>query len=149
MRSHGFTLIEILVVVVIVGILTGVVLLGVGGIGSDQAGRRALDRLSASLEMMCDQALLSGSARGLRFHAGGYDFWRYADGRWQPLPAGGRPPAALWPDEARANVRIEDLQLRSAGNARLPQVVCSGIEPATPFVVELGRGAQRMVLRWP
>jgi len=148
-RAHGFTLIEMLVVVVIVAILTGAVLLGLGRTGADQDHQRALARLSASLEIMCDQALLSGSVRGLRFHADGYDFWRYAGGRWQPLPGAARPSAVRWPAGSRPSVRIEDLQLRSAGNARLPQVVCSGIEPPTPFVVELGRGEQRLELRWP
>ena len=149
MRAPGFTLIEMLVVVVIAAILTGAVLLGLGGAGADQAHQRTLARLSASLEILCDQALLSGSVRGLRFHADGYDFWRYADGRWQPLAPEARPPAASWPGDSRPSVRIEDLHLRSAGNARLPQVVCSGIEPPTPFVVELGHGEHRMELRWP
>lgn len=146
---HGFTLVEILVVVVIVAVLTGAVLLGLGGTGAGTANQRALDRLNVSLEIMCDQALLSGSARGLRFHADGYDFWRYAGGGWQSLPSRDRPPAAHWPDAARPRIRVEDLRLRDTQNARLPQIVCTGIEPATPFVIEMGRGEQRRRLRWP
>ena len=148
-RAHGFTLVEMLVVVVIVGVLTGAVLLGLGRGGAGQANQHALERLSASLEFMCDQALLSGSARGLRFHADGYDFWRYADGRWQSLPPGDRPPAVHWSADARPSLRIEGLPLRGFGNARFPQVVCTGIEPPTPFFIELGRGEQRAQLRWP
>jgi len=147
--ARGFTLVEMLVVVVIAGILTGTVLLGLGRPGPGQANRQALDRLAASLEVMCDQALLSGTARGLRFQARGYDFWRHFEGRWQPLSNTDRPAAARWPGDLRARVQIEGLALRAAGDARGPQVVCTGIEPPTPFSVELGRGGQRRQLRWP
>ncbi len=148
-RARGFSLVEILVVVVIAGILTGTVLLGLGRTGPGQAHQRELDRLAASLEVMCDQALLAGAARGLRFHADGYDFWRFAEGGWQPLPPDGRPAAVRWPEGLRPRVRVEDLLLRNGGNARLPQVICTGIEPPTPFVVELGRGERLRQLRWP
>lgn len=148
-RAHGFTLVEILVVVVIAGILTGTVLLGLGRTGPGQSNQRELDRLAASLEVMCDQALLSGTARGLRFHADGYDFWRYADGGWQPLPPEGRPAAVRWAEDVRPRIRVEGHALRGAGNARLPQVICTGIEPPTPFAIELGRGEPLRQMRWP
>lgn len=147
--ARGFTLVEILVVVVIAGILTGTVLLGLGNSGPGRINQRALDRLAASLEVMCDQALLSGAPRGLRFHDEGYDFWRYAEAGWQPLPRGDRPAAVRWPEARGPRVQVEDLPLRAADNARRPQVVCTGIEPPTPLVVELGRGEAFRELRWP
>ena len=138
-----------LVVVIIAGVLTGAVMLVLGQSGPAQTTKRELDRLRASLEVMCDQALLSGAARGLRFHVEGYDFWRYSAGEWQPLPPDSNPRAVRWPQGLRPRVQIEDLALRPARNQRLPQVICTGIEPPTPFTIEIGSGAHRQSMIWP
>lgn len=148
-RARGFTLVEILVVVVIAGILTGAVLLGLGRSGPGQVNQREIARLAASLEVMCDQALLSGTARGLRFHEDGYDFWRHAAAGWQVLPTDEKPSSVRWPEGLRARIEIEGLSLRPARNARSPQVACTGIEPPTSFVIELGAGEHRQTMSWP
>ncbi|MEX0915554.1 MAG: prepilin-type N-terminal cleavage/methylation domain-containing protein [Wenzhouxiangellaceae bacterium] len=148
-RRGGFTLVEILVVVVIAGILTGTVLLGMVRSGPGQAHQRELSRLSASLEVLCDQALLSGTAGGLRFHAEGYDFWMHTPNGWQQLPAEGRPSAVRWPEGLRPRVQVENLALGPVRNARAPQVICTGIEPPTGFVIELGTGDNRRNMSWP
>jgi len=146
---RGFTLVEVLVVVVIAGILTGAVLLVMGQSGPAQANKRELARLNASLSVMCDQALLGGSARGLRFHADGYDFWQYRAGAWQPLPSDSRPHPVRWPEGLRPRVQIEALALRPARSQRLPQVICTGVEPPTPFEIEIGSGEHRQTMSWP
>jgi len=145
----GFTLVEVLVVVIIAGVLTGAVLLVVGQAGPGQASQRELARLNASLEVMCDQALLGGSIRGLRFHAEGYDFWQYRGGAWQPLPGDSRPRPVAWPDGLRPRIQVENVHLRPARNQRMPQVVCTGIEPPTPFEIEIGSGEHRTTMSWP
>jgi len=147
--TRGFTLVEVLVVIVIAGVLTGAVLLVLGQSGPTQTNKRELARMNASLNMMCDQALLGGSARGLRFHAGGYDFWQYRPGGWQPLPNDSRPHPVRWPDDLRRRVQVENLVLGPARNRRLPQVICTGIEPPTPFEIEIGSGEHRQSMSWP
>lgn len=148
-QPRGFTLVEVMVVVIIAGLLTGAVLLVVGQSGPAQANKRELARLDASLEVMCDQALLGGSPRGLRFHARGYDFWQYRDGMWQSLADDSRPQAVRWPDGLRPRVRVENLMLRPSLNQRSPQVVCTGIEPPTPFSIEVGSGEHEQNMSWP
>lgn len=145
----GYTLVEMLVVVVIAGILTGAVTMAMRPSGPAQANQRELDRLGASLEVLCDGALLAGSARGLRFHAQGYDFWQYRAGVWQPLPGESRPQPVRWPQGLRPRIQIEDVALGPGRNARLPQVICTGIEPPTPFSIEIGTGEHRQSMSWP
>lgn len=147
--TPGFTLVEVLVVVIIAGVLTGAVLLVMGRSGPGQASQRELARLDASLDVMCDQALLGASARGLRFHAEGYDFWQYRAGAWQPMPGDSRPRPVVWPDGLRPRIQVENVHLRPARNQRLPQVVCTGIEPPTPFEIEIGSGEHRKTMSWP
>lgn len=148
-RPDGFTLVEILVVVIIAGIVTGAVLLGLGRPGPAQVAERQLDRLAASLEVMCDQALLSASTRGLRFHDAGYDFWIHAGDGWHALPDDGRPDAVRWPGGLRPRVEVDNLALDGSRVAEAPHVICTGIEPPTPFVIELGAGEHRQRMSWP
>ena len=146
-RGRGFTLVEILVVVIIAGVLTGLVLLRLPSTGVDPADELA--RLEAALTSMCDQALLTGNLRGARLTPDGYDFWRREavgpTARWRPAE---RPRSRNWPDGMTA--RIEIARIRTAGAAEgAPQILCSGLEPPTPLRLELLAGDRRAELNWP
>lgn len=141
----GFTLVELLVVMLIAGIVTSLVLLRLPAIGSETP-ERLLQRLDAELESMCDRALLTGNARGLRFHDRGYDFWQHAAGRWQAAPP---PRAREWPVRTVVDLEIEGLRHDARGTAARPQVICTGIEPPTSFRLRLARDDARAELVWP
>ncbi|MDT8410285.1 MAG: type II secretion system minor pseudopilin GspH [Wenzhouxiangellaceae bacterium] len=147
-RPGGFTLIEILVVVMIAGILTGVVLLRLPAFGATQELQRELDRLQASLEVLCDQALLTGTARGLRFHAEGYDFWQRTGGTWKLRPTDRRPRPVQWPVQVQHRVLVDQQRLPTSGSPA-PQVICSALEPATPFEIQLRMAGDQQSLAWP
>lgn len=78
MRSRngirGFTLIEVLVVVVIVGIISAVVILSFGIIGDDRSLQQHARRLSSLIELASDEALIQGRDFGLEFTLSGYRF---------------------------------------------------------------------------
>ncbi|MGK7294676.1 MAG: prepilin-type N-terminal cleavage/methylation domain-containing protein [Candidatus Wenzhouxiangella sp. M2_3B_020] len=146
-RPAGFTLVEVLVVVVIAAVLTGLVVVGLARGGPAERAERELDRLSASLERLCDRALLTGTARGLRFHQDGYDFW-ILRGDWQRLAGEGAPPGRTWPAGMNPRVSVERVALTGRRDAA-PQVVCTGLEPATAFEIALGAGENRRRMSWP
>lgn len=85
MNFRGFTLIEILVVLVIVGVVLATVVVKV--LPDDrQALQREASRLALLLEHARDEAFVSG--RGIAWSAedGAYGFWRRDQERkWQPL----------------------------------------------------------------
>ena len=77
-RTRGFTLLEMLVVVLIMGILAGTISARM------QPGDRDLLRVEASrlaqlLELAAQEARLSGSAIAWTSDGGGYRFWRQGD----------------------------------------------------------------------
>lgn len=69
----GFTLIEVLVVVVIVGVISAVVLLSVG-IGDDRSLERQARRLTSLVDLALDEALMQGRDFGIEFSQSGYRF---------------------------------------------------------------------------
>lgn len=146
--ERGYTLIEILVVVVIAGVLASVALLRLGNTGPEQQLAREADRLQARLEALCEQALLTARPHGVRMTADGYDFWRHVGGQWQPLGEHERPLAASWPEGMRARLSVRG-QPVAATTALRPQLVCSALEPFEPFEWQLELGAERRVFRYP
>jgi general secretion pathway protein H len=75
--QRAFTLIEILVVLVIVGILTAVAFLSFGILGDNDSMDREVRRLSSLIELVSDEATTQGRDYGLEFMTGGYRFVEY------------------------------------------------------------------------
>lgn len=78
-KASGFSLLEILVVVFIIGVLATMFTLSVGITGGDQEIERELDRLQALLQLASEEATLQGHELGLRFYRGGYEFAAYEE----------------------------------------------------------------------
>jgi general secretion pathway protein H len=81
----GFTLVEILVVVVIVGILSVGVVISLGVIGGDRELERERDRIVAVTDYLREQAALQNREFGMRVFSGGYEFlaWDPRTGLWE------------------------------------------------------------------
>jgi len=73
----GFTLIEILVVLVIVGIIMAVALLSFGILGDDRGLEKDARRLSSLIGILSEDAQIQGREFGLEFMRAGYRFVEY------------------------------------------------------------------------
>ena len=84
MRQRGFTLIEILVAVMIIGILLVSVMLSSTLAWGDRELENERDRILAISDHLRDQAALQNREYGLRIFEGGYGFlaWSPRDGLW-------------------------------------------------------------------
>jgi general secretion pathway protein H len=82
----GFTLVETMVVVCIVGVMSLVVVLGVAP-GEGAAAEKEARRLAALLELAAAEARASGEPLAWTPERRGYSFWRRAeDGEWLRFP---------------------------------------------------------------
>jgi len=86
-RSRGFTLIEILVVVLIIGIISAGVLLSVNLTGRDRELERESDRILNLVNYAREQAELQTREYGVIFHDDGYEFVAYdaRRGHWRDV----------------------------------------------------------------
>jgi general secretion pathway protein H len=76
-RSNGFTLIEIMVVVVIIGLISAGVLLSVNLTGKDHDLEKESDRLLTLVNYAREEAELQTREIGIIFHNDGYQFVAY------------------------------------------------------------------------
>ncbi len=73
LSQQGFTLLEIMVVVVIVGIMISLATLSIGSFSEDSLGEHGR-RMEALLELSLEEAGIRGRELGLRFYQHKYEF---------------------------------------------------------------------------
>lgn len=139
--TGGFTLIEVLVVVVIIGVMATLAVLSVGGRSIEGRLADEARRLHELMLLAGDEAVLQGMELGFVQTPEGYEFLVLRDGKWQPLEDGG-------PLRSRAVSRPFYLQLRVEGRPVAPrrdddreelkpQVLLLSSGDATEFTLDL------------
>ncbi len=140
-RLHsGFTLLEVLVVVVISAVLVAALTLSVGGNGERQLAN-ASERFQTLLGHACNQAELGGREIGAVISADGYTFMRLDGDRWRTLPGDGELRARHWPTGMRIELSREGRPVALATAQRnAPQLVCFSSGEVTSFALAMRLG---------
>lgn len=88
-RQPGFTLIEILVVVIIVATVSGIALMSMGLIGDDRELDTERKRIATLIEVAQDEAMMQGREFGLELMTSSYRFVEFDpfESRWSDIPA--------------------------------------------------------------
>jgi general secretion pathway protein H len=88
MRSGGFTLVEILVVVVIMAVVISMAVLSIGTTGRDSQLDEETRRIQGLVDVLHERALLEGRDFGLRIEPAAYEFVVYDTNRDRWLSLG-------------------------------------------------------------
>jgi general secretion pathway protein H len=138
-RERGFTLLELMVVLVIVGIVLTYAVLSVSGQSRDEQLRREGQRLAALIEMASDEAVLRSEQIAVRFEEDGYEFMTLQGNKWLALSEDPMFAARTLPEGIELQLELEDNpppQLVSE-ESDLPQVFLLSSGEMTPFLVML------------
>jgi general secretion pathway protein H len=88
-KHRGFTLIEILVVIVIIGITLTFALMAFGDFGEKRRILVAGEQFNHYLKLVQHQAIIENSTFGIAIHKNGYQVLRFkAPNIWAPLSSG-------------------------------------------------------------
>ncbi len=83
--QRGFTLLELMVVVVLIGIILTFVVRSVGDGGRQERIQREVLRIIALVELVGEESVLTSSLIGMRFEKQGYAFMHYDGERWNEI----------------------------------------------------------------
>ncbi len=143
--DHGFSLIEILVVLAIVGVLVLAVSIGIATAGGERQLAREAERLQALVGHACARAELSGREIGIRVDAEGYAFTTLGLDGWMADEQQGELRPRRWVRGLAVEMRRDGHALRiaeagSGGGEGGPQIVCFSSGELSPFLVRLALG---------
>jgi general secretion pathway protein H len=148
----GFTLIEILVVVAIVGLMSAVVLLSFSLTGRDRDLEKESDRLLALFTYVREQAELQTREYGVLFQDDGYEFLTYDTRRaaWRSVFEDDALSARKLPDGLGVKLTVEArpvvLTRPADAKDKTPQVMIFSNGDLTSFAATMERdGGRRSV----
>jgi general secretion pathway protein H len=125
----GFTLIEILMVLVIISITLSFSLLAFGDFGANRRILMAAEQFSSYLKLIQQQAILEGKSFGININNKGYKTYRLEQGkRWQAMPEKGVFHWQYFPGSL-----MIDLHSTLKNNPQRPDIVISSTGDLTAF----------------
>jgi general secretion pathway protein H len=137
-RNHGFTLIEMLVVVVIIGILASTVVLGFVGSDREQNLRTEAERLAALIEMARSEAVQRNEEWGVSINATGYQFLVFNPHNHTWIEQKNGPFHPRRTADMTLSVKVDQLTMPGENaNESAPNIIMFSSGEQTPFEIEI------------
>jgi len=140
--QRGFTLLELMVVIVIIGVILTFAGLSTGGDSRAEQMRREATRLMAVIDMASEQAIMRSEQLAIRFGDEDYEFMLLQEGKWAALQDDG-------PLRARELPKGNPPPGLQAEDTEAPQVFLLSSGEMTPFTLTFSapESEQRYVVK--
>lgn len=110
-RQHGFTLLELLVVVVIVAILFTYTTLAIRSDSSEDLIKKEALRMERLIQLALEEAILRGEEYAIEIHLNSYRFLRFTQNSWLPLDEDKILGPRELPMDMELEMSLEDTQI--------------------------------------
>ncbi len=110
-RQTGFTLLELLVVVVIVAILFTYTTLAIRSNSPEDLVKEEAQRLERLVQLTLEEAILRGEEYGIEVHLDGYRFLHKAEDRWQAVTGDKILREYVLPQDMELEMHLEETEI--------------------------------------
>lgn len=136
-RQKGFTLIELMIVLVILGITFGFALIAFGDFGESRKLLFSAEQLINTLNLGQQQAVLESGTLGLRIDNTGYQMLQRTNAQWVPISNTGVFKMTYFPKGTRITLKTNVPMPRGA-----PSIILNSSGSMTPFILSLARNEE-------
>ncbi|WDE11628.1 type II secretion system minor pseudopilin GspH [Thalassomonas haliotis] len=109
--SKGFTLIEVMVVIVVIGIMVSLVQFSTSGNRPEEKLRQASERFAGVFDIAAEYSMLNNVELGLLVDKNSYQFVGYDGVRWSPLADEDLFAAYSVPEDLAIDLELDDLPI--------------------------------------
>ncbi len=137
-RQHGFTILELLVVLLIIGIMVSMATLSVGG-NEARALRDEAQRLTSLLDLAIQDSVLNGREMALELNDDRYQFLAYDGKDWLPITGVDEFRPRELPSGIQLEVEVEGQAATEDlfGETDASQIWIMSSGEVSPFVITL------------
>ena len=139
-RCRGFTLLELMIVIVLIGVLLGMVSLAAGQNPALQA-RQEADGIARAIQQLRERAVLDGQEFGLRLSIDGYRAVRLVASGWEPLAA-----LQPWPQNMRPHLELDGYPVRLGADEGAPQLLMLSSDETSAFTLTFATQAKALLM---
>lgn len=145
--NEGFTLIEILITIAIIGIIIAFAVFAVGDFGQSRRIKSAAEELDLLIGLVQEQAVLEPAVFGINIQPKGYGFFEFVlkdrktGGKWESLAHDEVLFNHTFPSQMSVSIKPlrNDFNLAAPATSQLPQIIISPNGNMTPFIIDMGK----------
>jgi len=138
--KRGFTLIEILVVLLIIGIISGAALLAFGDFGARRKAIVNAEQFIAYVKLVQQKSILEMTTHGIKIDPNGYGTLKYDNENWQSL---GNSNIFHW-QAFPSSIKVNVFNVKSQG--KYPAIIISSTGNMTPFKLTFGTNTEQVAI---